>query len=50
MKMLVDVLINKKRTGERPDRELAKTFLKSSFVFKTIETVLFVFANVKIET
>ena len=37
MKMLVDVLINKKkRTDERPDRELAKTFLKSSFVFNLI--------------
>ena len=37
MKILVDVLINKKkRTDERPDRELAKTFLKGSFVFKIL--------------
>ena len=36
MKMLVDVLINKKRAVERLDRKLAKTFLKSSFVFKIL--------------
>lgn len=50
--MLVDIMehLQDARANRDDLKTLNVIFLKSSFVFKTIETVLFVFANVKIET